>query len=111
MTGMLAPGGTARDVVAGWRYVLDAERAGATRVTVGIRVSDSGEEFTVRLRNSIVVVDDGIADDADAVVEVTSAQLAGSGDTVTTIAGDAAAFSRLIGFLDRDLAGFSMHQR
>jgi alkyl sulfatase BDS1-like metallo-beta-lactamase superfamily hydrolase len=111
MTGMLAPEGTARDIVEAWRYVLDAERAGATRVTVGIRVTDSGEEFTVRLRNSIVVVDDGIADDADAVVEVTSPQLAGSGDAATTIAGDPAAFSRLIGFLDRDMAGFSMHQR
>ena len=66
MTGMLAPEGTARDIVEGWRYVLDAERAGETRVTVGIRATDSGEEFTVRLRNSIVVVDDGIADDADA---------------------------------------------
>lgn len=111
MTGMLAPEGTARDIVEGWRYVLDAERAGETRVTVGIRATDSGKEFTVRLRNGILVVDDGIADDADAAIEVTSAQLAGSGDAATTIAGDASAFSRLIGFLDRDMAGFSMHQR
>jgi alkyl sulfatase BDS1-like metallo-beta-lactamase superfamily hydrolase len=111
MTSMLAPEGTTRDIVEGWRYVLDAERAGETRVTVGIRATDSGEEFTVRLRNGILVVDDGIADDADAAIEVTSAQLAGSGDAATTIAGDASAFSRLIGFLDRDMAGFSMHQR
>jgi alkyl sulfatase BDS1-like metallo-beta-lactamase superfamily hydrolase len=111
MTSMLAPEGTTRDIVEGWRYVLDAERAGETRVTVGIRATDSGEEFTVRLRNGILVVDDGIAADADAAIEVTSAQLAGSGDAATTIAGDASAFSRLIGFLDRDMAGFSMHQR
>ena len=78
-----------------------------------MRVTDSGDEFTVRLRNSIILVEDGIADDTDAVVEVSSAQLAGvsGAATVTTVAGDAEAFDRLVGFLDRDMIGFFMHQR
>ena len=113
MTAMLAPEATARDIAAGWRYVLDAEKAGEVRLVVGMRVTDSGDEFTVRLRNSIILVEDGIADDTDAVVEVSSAQLAGvsGAATVTTVAGDAEAFDRLVGFLDRDMIGFFMHQR
>ncbi len=113
MTGMLAPQGTARETVSGWRYQLDTEKAGQTRLSVGMRVTDSGEQITVRLRNTILLVEDGIADDSDAVVEVTSTQLAGLDDaaSVTTVAGEADAFGRLVGFLDRDMVGFYMHQR
>jgi alkyl sulfatase BDS1-like metallo-beta-lactamase superfamily hydrolase len=112
MTGMLAPQGTAKETVSGWRYQLDSEKAGQTRLIVGIRVTDSGEQVTVRLRNTILLVEDGIADDSDAVVEVTSTQLAGmDAASVTTIAGEADAFDRLVGFLDRDMVGFYMHQR
>jgi alkyl sulfatase BDS1-like metallo-beta-lactamase superfamily hydrolase len=113
MTGMLAPQGTARETVSGWRYQLDTEKAGQNRLSVGIRVTDSGEQITVRLRNTVLLVEDGIADDSDAVVEVTSTQLAGLDDaaSVTTVAGEADAFGRLVGFLDRDMVGFYMHQR
>lgn len=113
MTAMLATEGTARDIVSAWRYQLDAEAAGETRLTVGMRITDTEQEVTVRLRNTILIVEDGVADDADAVVEVTSNQLAGLGDvaSVTTIAGDAEAFGRLVSFLDRDMVGFNMHQR
>ena len=113
MTAMLAPQGTARETVSGWRYQLDTEKAGQTRLSVGIRVTDSGEQVTVRLRNTILLVEEGIADDSDAIVEVTSTQLAGLDDiaSVTTIAGEADAFGRLVGFLDRDMVGFYMHQR
>ena len=51
-----------------WRYQLDAEAAGDVALSLGIR-ADSGEELTVRLRNSVLIIDDGIADDADAVVK------------------------------------------
>lgn len=113
MTAMLAPQGTARETVSGWRYQLDTEKAGQTRLSVGIRVTDSGEQVTVRLRNTILLVEEGIADDSDAIVEVTSTQLAGLDDiaSVTTVAGEADAFGRLVGFLDRDMVGFYMHQR
>jgi alkyl sulfatase BDS1-like metallo-beta-lactamase superfamily hydrolase len=113
MTGMLVPEGSAREVVSGWRYQLDADKAGESRITVGMRVPASDEEFTVRLRNSIILVEDGIADDADAVVEVTAEQLAelADGATVATMTGDAEAFGRLVGYLDLGMVGFRMHQR
>jgi alkyl sulfatase BDS1-like metallo-beta-lactamase superfamily hydrolase len=113
MTGMLVPEGSAREVVSGWRYQLDAEKAGESRITVGMRVPAGDEEFTVRLRNSIILVEDGIADDADAVVEVTAEQLAelADGATVATMTGDAEAFGRLVGYLDLGMVGFRMHQR
>jgi alkyl sulfatase BDS1-like metallo-beta-lactamase superfamily hydrolase len=113
MTEMLAAEGSTRETVAGWRYVLDAERAGQTRLTVGIRVEDTGEEFTVRLRNSIIVVEDGIADDADATVEATPAVLAGKADApaAVTLSGDTMALGKLMGLLDREMTGFYMHQR
>jgi alkyl sulfatase BDS1-like metallo-beta-lactamase superfamily hydrolase len=113
MTEMLAAEGSAKDTVAGWRYVLDAERAGQTRLTVGIRVGDTGEEFTVRLRNSIIVVEDGIAGDADATVEATPALLAGKADApaAVTLSGDTMVLGELMGLLDRELTGFYMHQR
>jgi len=113
MTGMLVPGGSAREVVSGWRYQLDAEKAGESRITVGMRVPASDEEFTVRLRNSIILVEEGIADDADAVVEVTAEQLAelADGATVATMTGDAEALGRLVSYLDLGMVGFRMHQR
>lgn len=111
MLGMLAAEQSVRETIQAWRYQLDAEAAGETRLTVGLRITDTGEETTVRLRNSVLLVVDGIADDTDAVVEVTSAQLAEPSDPVTTIAGDPAAFGKLVGLLDRDLVGFRMHQR
>ena len=113
MTEMLAAEGSTRDAVAGWRYVLDAERAGRTRLTVGIRVEDTGEEFTVRLRNSIIVVEDGIAGDADATVEATPALLAGMADApaAVTLSGDTTALGELRSLLDCEMTGFYMHQR
>jgi alkyl sulfatase BDS1-like metallo-beta-lactamase superfamily hydrolase len=82
-------------------------------LTVGIRVGDTGEEFTVRLRNSIIVVEDGIADDADATVEATPAVLAGKADApaAVTLSGDTMALGKLMGLLDREMTGFYMHQR
>jgi alkyl sulfatase BDS1-like metallo-beta-lactamase superfamily hydrolase len=113
MTEMLAAEGSTRDTVTGWRYLLDAERAGQTRLTVGIRAADTGEEFTVRLRNSIIVVEDGIATDADATVEATPALLAGMADApaAVTLSGDTTALGDLMGLLDREMTGFYMHQR
>jgi alkyl sulfatase BDS1-like metallo-beta-lactamase superfamily hydrolase len=113
MTGMLVPEGSAQEIASGWRYKLDAEKAGESRIAVGMRVLASDEEFTVRLRNSIILVEDGIADDADAVVEVTAEQLAelADGATVATMTGDAKAFGRLVSYLDLGMVGFRMHQR
>jgi alkyl sulfatase BDS1-like metallo-beta-lactamase superfamily hydrolase len=102
---------TAAQIVGPWRYQLDAEAAGDTRLTVGIR-ADSGEELTVRLRNSVLLMEEGIADDADVVVEATLTALAPPvGASVTAVKGDADDFARLVGFLDLEVEGFHMHMR
>ena len=40
---------SAAEQISGWRYHLDADNAGDTRLVVGITLSDTGEHFTVRL--------------------------------------------------------------
>ncbi len=61
---------SAAEIVAPWRYRLDAASASAgdTRLVVGI-LADDGEALTLRLNNSTLNVETGIAADADAVVE------------------------------------------
>jgi alkyl sulfatase BDS1-like metallo-beta-lactamase superfamily hydrolase len=104
---------SARAIVGAWRYQLDAEKAGDTRLNVGIRITDTGDEITARLRNSVLFIEDGIDADADAVVQVSTPQLAGLPESgvVATVDGDPDAFGRLVGFLDLEVAGFEMHQR
>lgn len=113
MSGMIGAGETARNTVRGWRFLLNAEAAGNERLTVGIRVIDTDDEMTVRLRNSVLVVLGGITSDADAVVEASSSQLADSSQlaTIQTVSGDPGAFSQLVELLDFEIVGFKMHQR
>jgi len=111
MFGMLVAPQSARAAVSGWRYWLNADAAGVTRLAIGIRVTDSGEELTATLRNSVLVTTEGIDAGVDAVVEATTAQLSTDPSTATTVDGDPEALGVLIGYLDMDIAGFNMHQR
>lgn len=102
---------SAAQIVGAWRYQLDAQAAGDTQLAVGIR-ADTGEELTLRLRNSILIIEDGITDDADVVVEVDVDGLkAPDSASVTAVKGDAADFAKLVGLLDLAVKGFKMHQR
>ena len=105
-------GWTAATIIDGWRYLLDADAAGTTELSVGIRATDDGTEKTVALRNSILDVSEGIGD-ADAVVEIAATDLVGtpSVHAAKTVSGDADAFGRLVGLLDTEVVGFPMHQR
>jgi alkyl sulfatase BDS1-like metallo-beta-lactamase superfamily hydrolase len=113
MLSMLSEARSAQAIVGAWRYQLDADAAGDTRLTIGIRTTDTAEEGTVRLRNGVLIAGEGIADDADAVVELSTSDLAelSAGNGAVTVAGDPEAFSTLVGFLDRELTTFGMHQR
>ena len=113
MMGMLGSEETVRNIVGGWRYKLNADAAGEECLTLGIRVTDTGDEMTVHLRNSVLIVGDGIAADADAVVEASASQLADPSQlaAVPTVSGDPGVFSRLVDLLDFDIVGFKMHQR
>lgn len=104
---------TVQGHVESWRYHVDAEKAGTTEAVVGIRATDAEGEWTVRLRNSVIVVSDGLADDCDVIVEADGTALAVLPDSsgVTVAQGDAAAFERLVGILDLTVEGFAMHQR
>ena len=93
-----------------WRYQLDAEKAKGVNLTVGIRAADSGEEITVRIRNRVLHVEDGLASDAGVIVEVTPAQVTGKEDP-TVVSGDVAAWAQLQGLLDTEWTPFHMHMR
>ena len=110
---MFATSQSVEDLIASWRYKLDAEAAGTTSAVVGVRATDSDGEWTVRLRNSVLIVTDGIAEDCDVVVETDSAALAALPDAsgVRVVDGDGAAWESLVGLLDLELIGFAMHQR
>jgi alkyl sulfatase BDS1-like metallo-beta-lactamase superfamily hydrolase len=98
------------DTVRRWRYQLDAEKAKGVGLVVGIRAADSQEEVTVRIRNRVLHVEDGLASDADVTVEATPAQVTGTEDP-TVVSGDAAAWTQLRDLLDTEWTPFYMHMR
>jgi alkyl sulfatase BDS1-like metallo-beta-lactamase superfamily hydrolase len=113
MMSIFAGDQSGRGIVEGWRYRLDAAAAGETRLVVVFRVSDDGDEITVRLRNGVLTTSDPIEADADAdvVVETTASRLATDPAGGTVVSGDGAALARLVGFLDLEVGGFQMHAR
>lgn len=111
MTGMLAGQASAKEIIADWRHKVDAAAAGDARISVGVRATDSAEEVTLRLRNSVLNTFDGVADRVDAVVELSLAQLADNPAEAETVSGDPGAFGRLLGMLDLEVGGFYMHMR
>ncbi|MFF5988499.1 alkyl sulfatase C-terminal domain-containing protein [Prauserella flavalba] len=77
---------------------------------MGLTFTDSGEQVTVRVRHQVLVVTEGIANNGDAVVELTGADLAGT-TSVTSKSGDPEAWPELLGLLDREITGFNLHMR
>jgi alkyl sulfatase BDS1-like metallo-beta-lactamase superfamily hydrolase len=112
MLAMLAAEGTAKDMIDAWRYLVDAEKAGTVDLSVGLRITDTAEELTVHLQNSVLHVKEGINDGVDATVELPVAALSGTNpEAVRTVQGNTEAFAQLLGFLDTEVVGFYMHQR
>ncbi len=54
--GVFASEASPADVIGGWRYQLDADNAGTDAATIGLQVADSGEKFTVTLRNGVLLM-------------------------------------------------------
>jgi alkyl sulfatase BDS1-like metallo-beta-lactamase superfamily hydrolase len=112
MLGMLEAEGSAAEAVGAWRYLLDADKAGTAEIAVGLQTTDTEEELTVHLRNSVLHVTDGLGDSLDAVVAIPSSAIAAIDTSqAQTVQGDTEAFAQLIGYLDTQIAGFYMHQR
>ena len=107
---MLSGNQSVVDTVRRWRYQLDAKKAKGVSLVVGIRAVDSGERITVRVRNRVLHVEDGLASDADVTVEATPAQVTGKEDPIV-VSGDAAAWAQLRGLLDTEWTPFYMHMR
>jgi alkyl sulfatase BDS1-like metallo-beta-lactamase superfamily hydrolase len=102
------------DAIESWRYLVDADTAGADRLVVGFRVTDTGDEVAVEIRNSVLHAHDSIPADAHATVELTLDQLnaagrAGGGFDGASIDGDSTAADRLLRLLDREPSPFYMH--
>ena len=70
----------------------------------------SRSTVTVRIRHRVLHVEDGLASDADVIVEVTPAQVTGK-EAPTVVSGDAAAWPRLQDLLDTEWTPFHMHMR
>ena len=112
MLSMLAAEGPAAETVGAWRYLLDAARAGTDEIAIGLRITDTGEELTVHLRNSVLHISDGFGESVDAVVAIPSSAVKSIDLTqAETLDGDPEAFARLTSYLDTEIIGFYMHQR
>jgi alkyl sulfatase BDS1-like metallo-beta-lactamase superfamily hydrolase len=111
MTNMLGGDKSVAEIVGGWRYLLDFDKAGTTQLSVGIRDSNTGDEVTARLRNGVLVTAKGIDSNVDAIVSASASQLSAVDIEADLISGNAEAFDGLIGMLDREIVGFRMHQR
>jgi len=113
--GMQAMGSAASGdkILQAWRYQVDADKAGDTRMALGFVFTDSGDSYTVELRNSILEIRPGTVPSGTPRVSLTAGELQAilSGQPAAAEAGDIAALERLLGYLDREQAGFYMHMR
>jgi alkyl sulfatase BDS1-like metallo-beta-lactamase superfamily hydrolase len=112
MLAMLEAEGTAAEAIGAWKYLLDAAKAGTVEIAVGLQITDTGEELTVHLRNSVLHVTEGLAESVDSVVALpSSAVVSVDPSQARTVEGDTEAFARLTSYLDTEIVGFYMHQR
>lgn len=93
------------------RYRINPERAYGKRVSLGYRLTDTNEDFTLTLRNSVLDVQQVRTANVDARVEMTRAQLnklfSGTLDLAkaesggATVSGDRAAIGKLLAVMDQ----------
>ena len=100
-------------IVQAWRYQVDADKAGDTRLALGIEFTDTGDSYRVELRNSILEISPGPLPAGTAKVSLSAEQLQAvlAGKPAPAAAGDTGALQRLLGYLDRQQSGFYMHVR
>ncbi len=101
------------ELLESWRYQVDPEKAGDSRVVLGFEFTDSGDSYAVELRNSILEISPGPLPDGMPAVRLTAQQLRDvlAGKPAPADAGDTAALAGMIAYLDRDSPGFYMHVR
>jgi alkyl sulfatase BDS1-like metallo-beta-lactamase superfamily hydrolase len=103
---------TGAEMVASWRYQVDAEKAGDKRLALGVDFTDSGDSYTVELRNSILEIKQRPLPRGMPAVSLTQDQLrAILGGEALSVQGDTKVLTELIAYLDLEQNGFSMHVR
>jgi alkyl sulfatase BDS1-like metallo-beta-lactamase superfamily hydrolase len=110
---IVAGGRSGGDILETLRYQVDAEKAADTGMVLGFDFSDSGDSYSVELRNSILEIRQRAAPSGTPRVSLTAAQLGDilSGKPAPASAGDIDDLNRLLSYLDREQAGFYMHVR
>lgn len=102
------------DAMANHRYRVDADKAGATHITIGLDMTDTDERITLELRNSVLLLHEGLDASADAVLSMERQTLnaieSGEGSYAAAIAdgriavtGDAGAAVEFWTYLDDDI--------
>jgi hypothetical protein len=72
LAAMLEAEGTVAEAIGAWKYLLDAAKAGTVEIAVGLQITDTEEELTVHVRNSVLHVTEGLAESVDSVVALPS---------------------------------------
>ena len=103
----------AGQILESWRYQVDADKAGDTGMVLGIEITDSGDAYTVELRNSILEITPGPLASGTSRVSLSTQQLRDilAGTPAPSGAGDTEALMTLLGYLDRTPPNFGMHTR
>ena len=101
------------ELLESWRYQVDADKAGDSRMVLGFEFTDSGDSYVVELRNSILEISPGPLPADMAAVRLTAQQLRDvlAGKSAPEGAGDTSALASLLAYLDRENEGFYMHVR
>jgi alkyl sulfatase BDS1-like metallo-beta-lactamase superfamily hydrolase len=109
MSGTLSGG----KLLQNWRYRVDAEKAGDTRLSLGFAFTDSGDSYNVQLRNSILEITPGPIAKGSPKVSLTAAQMRQvmKGEPPPEGVGDVSTLQKLLGVLDLEQPGFYMHVR
>lgn len=111
------------EILEGWRYLLNAEAAGTSRILVAFEVTDTGEHLGLELRNSILELHTKrLPSGSAATVRVSTETLGAVERGETTLAaaidggkvevrGDAGKVKQLESYLDREIPAIYMHVR
>ena len=101
------------ELLESWRYQVDPDKAGDSRVVLGFEFTDSGDSYAVELRNSILEIRPGPLPAGIPAVRLTAQQLRDvlAGKPAPQDAGDMQAVAGMLAYLDRENQGFYMHVR
>ena len=100
-----------------WRYLLDAEKAGTKKLKLQLSFTDTKEDWTLELRNSILEMKKGRTNNPETLIKTTVAQINTfnqGGDIAANFQvekGSLRVLAELIGYLDRETPGIYMHLR